>query len=296
MSNQNIVGFVNDQQVMFSAALTSDSIVWEKESQFAIQALQGNDYLNKAAVGNPAAMQNAIINVAAVGISLNPALKHAYLVPRSPGKGKPPMVFLDISYQGLLHIAMTSGSIEWGQAKIVYANDQYENSGIDKAPLHKQNTFGDKGAIVGAYCTVKTAGGDYLTEEMDLESLQKTANTSKASNGPWKMWWSEMARKTVVKRASKYWPKADRVNVASNVLNEHEGLTDDFTEKDVTPTQVTVSQEQAASLIEAAVIAGVDEAYICSKARVASIHDIEASRYEAAINHLKGLGIKHEDN
>ena len=105
-----------------------------------------------------------------------------------------------------------------------------------------------------------------------------------------------MARKTVVKRASKYWPKADRVNVASNVLNEHEGLTEDFMEKDVTPTQVTVSEEQSAALIDAAAIAGVDESYICSKARVASIHDIEASRYEAAINHLKGLGIKHESN
>lgn len=296
MSNQDVVGFVNDQQVMFSAALTSDSIVWEKESQFAIQALQGNDYLSKAAVSNPAAMQNAIINVAAVGISLNPALKHAYLVPRSPGKGKPPMVFLDISYQGLLHIAMTSGSIEWGQAKIVYANDQYENSGIDKAPLHKQNTFGEKGAVVGAYCTVKTAGGDYLTEEMDLEALQKTANTSKASNGPWKMWWSEMARKTVVKRASKYWPKADRVSTASNVLNEHEGLAEDFNEKDVTPTQDTVSIEQASALVEAAKVAGVDEAYICSKARVATIDDIEASRFDAAMNHLKGLGIIHEGN
>jgi recombinational DNA repair protein RecT len=110
------------------------------------------------------------------------------------------------------------------------------------------------------------------------------------------MWWSEMARKTVVKRASKYWPKADRVSTAANVINEHEGLTDDFNEKDVTPTQETVSSEQVSALIEAANTAGVDETYICSKARVSSIDNIEASRFDAAMNHLKGLGIKHESN
>ena len=33
-----------------------------------------------------------------------------------------------------------------------------------------------------------------------------------------------MARKTVVKRASKYWPKASRLDSAIHVLNEEEGV------------------------------------------------------------------------
>lgn len=229
----DLVQFVNDQQVFFDKASSSDVIKWEKESQFAIQAFQNNSYLLEAAQKNRASAQNAIINVAAVGISLNPALKHAYLVPRSGNNGQ--QVFLDISYQGLLHIAMTSGAIEWGQAKLVYENDIYENSGIDKPPVHKQNTFGEKGGIVGAYCTVKTLSGDYLTEEMDKAALDKVASTSKAKNGPWKTWAEEMMRKTVVKRASKYWPRSERVAMAADVLNEHEGLQDERTEKDVTP-------------------------------------------------------------
>lgn len=268
----DLVQFVNDQQVLFDKASSSDVVTWEKESQFAIQAFQNNEYLLKAAQGNPTSAQNAIVNVAAVGISLNPALKHAYLVPRSPGKGKPPMVFLDISYQGLLHIAMTSGAIEWGQAKLVYENDHYENAGIDKPPVHKQNTFGDKGAIVGAYCTVKTASGDYLTEEMDLAAIQKIANTSKAANGPWKMWWEEMARKTVVKRASKYWPRADRVAIAADVLNEHEGLQDERIEKDVT-TVVQASDN--------------DKKWVRAiKSESQKLEDIEDANYRA---HIAGL-------
>ncbi|MGP0745242.1 recombinase RecT, partial [Escherichia coli] len=88
------------------------------------------------------------INVAAIGITLNPASKLAYLVPRDG------MVCLDISYMGLLHIAMESGVISWGQAKLVHANDTYESNGLDKAPTHKYNAFGDRGDIVGVYCTV----------------------------------------------------------------------------------------------------------------------------------------------
>jgi len=205
---------------LFRSAQSSDLVAWEKESQFAIQQVQKNDFLLKVCRSNQTSLQNAIINVAAIGISLNPANKHAYLVPRDG------MVCLDVSYMGLMHLAVQSGSIEWGQAKLVYANDTYQNMGIDKPPSHQQQTFGDKGQIVGAYCTVKLKSGDYLTEEMDMAALDKVRSTSKAQNGPWKTFPEEMMRKTVVKRAAKYWPSSDRVNDAINVINEHEGLVE----------------------------------------------------------------------
>lgn len=214
----SIVEFVKQQEPLFTNALSADVLRWEKESQFAIQYFQKNDFLAKTALSNPTSAQNAIINVAAIGISLNPASKLAYLVPRDG------MVCLDISYMGLLHIAMESGVISWGQAKLVHANDTYESNGLDKAPAHKYNAFGDRGEIVGVYCTVKTPAGDYLTEEMSLAEIKQVEATSKAKNGPWKNFWSEMARKTVVKRASKYWPKASRLDSAIHVLNEEEGV------------------------------------------------------------------------
>ncbi|MDK9585819.1 RecT family recombinase [Lelliottia wanjuensis] len=213
-----IVEFVKQQEPLFCGALTDQSVTWSKESQFAIQLFQKNDYLAKTALGNPTSAQNAIINVAAIGITLNPASKLAYLVPRDG------MVCLDISYMGLLHLAQATGSIKWGQCKLVYSNDTYESNGLDTAPTHKYNAFGDRGVVVGGYCTVKTPDGDYLTEEMSLAEIKATEATSKAKNGPWKNFWEEMARKTIVKRASKYWPRADRLDNAIHVINEDEGI------------------------------------------------------------------------
>lgn len=214
----SIVEFVKQQEPLFVGAVTDQSVTWAKESQFAIQYFQRNDYLAKTALSNPTSAQNAIINVAAIGITLNPASKLAYLVPRDG------MVCLDISYMGLLHLAQSTGSIKWGQCKLVYSNDTYESNGLDTAPTHKYNAFGDRGEVVGGYCTVKTADGDYLTEEMSLAEIKATEATSKAKNGPWKNFWEEMARKTIVKRASKYWPRAERLDNAIHVINEDEGI------------------------------------------------------------------------
>ena len=223
MNGFDVVGFVGSQVGLFTQALSDQSITWQKEQQFAIQAFQKNDYLAKVAMANPSSAQNAIINVAAIGITLNPAAKLAYLVPRDGG------VHLDISYMGLLHLAQVSGAIQWGQCKLVYANDTYESNGLDSAPTHKYNAFGDRGAVVGGYCTVKTAQGDYLTEEMSLAEIKQVETSSKAKNGPWKNWWDEMARKTIVKRASKYWPRVERLDMAVHHLNTDggEGFADE---------------------------------------------------------------------
>ncbi|PKB90949.1 recombinase RecT [Ewingella americana] len=230
----NIVEFVNQQEPLFVSTLTDQGVKWAKESQFAIQAFQRNETLYNTAVSNPSSAQNAIINLAAIGITLNPASKLAYLVPR---KG---VVCLDISYMGLLHLAQSTGSILWGQCKLVHSNDVYESNGLDSAPSHKYNAFGDRGVVVGGYCTVKTPEGDYLTEEMSLAEIKATEATSNAKNGPWKNFWDEMARKTIVKRASKYWPRAERLDTAINYVNTEGGEGNNFSEKaapekDITP-------------------------------------------------------------
>lgn len=233
------------QEQAFSQMGSDDAIVWAKESQFAMQALQNSKFLNEAAWKNQASLKNAIINVASIGISLNPALKHAYLVPRSIEKGKPAAICLDISYMGLMHLAQQTGSILWGQAKIVYSGDKYENTGIDSAPSHKSNPFKpnkDRGEVIGAYCTVKTSDGSYLTEEMNIDELNKIKGASKAANGPWKTWPEEMMRKSVVKRASKYWPKVARLNQAVDTINQHEGI-DLQEEKDITPARQNPHQD-----------------------------------------------------
>lgn len=200
--------------------VNSYKLNFTKEANFALQLLQGNDYLVKAATANPAALEYAIINLASIGISLNPALKESYLVPRG---GK---ICLDISYIGLTKLATDTGSIEWVQAEIVKEKDTFEYLGVGKAPLHKMNPFSDRGPVIGVYCVARLSTGEHLSTIMSRAECDaiKDKSSQAAKSGPWVTFYEEMLKKTVIKRASKLWPKSERLSSAVDVLNEHEGI------------------------------------------------------------------------
>lgn len=202
--------------------LSGGSLSFEREAGFAVQIVTGNDYAMKIAMSNRQSVINAVTNVAAIGISLNPARKQAYLVPRD---GK---ICLDISYMGLLDIAIQSGSIMWGQSELVYEQDRFELQGFDRPPLHGRNPFAsDRGPIIGAYVVVKTASGDYLTTCMSISEVFDIRDRSSAwkngQKGPWKTDEGEMIKKTVIKRAYKLWPKTERLDGAVHYLNTEGG-------------------------------------------------------------------------
>lgn len=197
-----------------------------QECLFARQQLLKNNFTLDTAAKNPNSLQAAILNVAAIGVSLNPALSHAYLVPRDGA------ICLDISFRGLVKIATDSGAIKWAKVELVYAADTFEWCGPASAPIHKANPFASKeerGEMVGGYCIAKLPDGDVMTEVMSAEDMYKVRDTSKAwkkSGGPWKDWPDEMAKKTVMKRAAKSWPQTPnrkRLDVAVEALHEAEG-------------------------------------------------------------------------
>lgn len=206
----------------FASVLTDSALNFEREAEFAIQAFQNNDFAAKIALNNRQSVVNAVTNIAAIGISLNPAKRQAHLVPRD---GK---ICLDISYMGLMDLAMATGSIRWAQAELVYAGDSFTLNGFDKPPTHSYNPFAkDRGEVVGVYVVVKTADGDYLTTCMSREDIDGIMNRSQSvksgKSSPWKTDYGEMAKKTVVKRAYKYWPKTDRLDKAIHHLNTDSG-------------------------------------------------------------------------
>ena len=213
---------IYDSRDSFAAVLTDPSINFEKEAGFAIQVLQNNDYALKVATNSRQSVINAVTNVAAIGISLNPAKRQAYLVPRD---GR---ICLDISYMGLIDLAVATGSIRWAQAELVRAADTFALNGFDAPPTHVFNPFSkERGDIVGAYVVVKTADGDYLTTPMSRDEIDGIMNRSQSvksgKSSPWKTDYGEMAKKTVVKRAYKYWPKNDRLSEAIHHLNTDGG-------------------------------------------------------------------------
>lgn len=213
----------------FNSVLVDNSISFQREAGFAIQLLESNDYALKVAMGNRQSVINAVTNTAAIGISLNPAKKQAYLVPRG---GK---ICLDISYMGLIDLAVKDGAIKWAKAELVRASDAFTVNGIGVAPTHSYNPFSkERGDVVGVYCVWKTAEGDLLSEMMSIDEINAIRDRSESwkrnQSGPWKTDPGEMARKTVVKRASKYWAgSGGRLDQAIHHLNTdgEEGLAVD---------------------------------------------------------------------
>lgn len=219
---QTVEALVWNTEPAFAAALCDKSISFQREAEFAMQIMRENDYLVTCAKNNPQSVIDAVTNIAAIGISLNPAKKHAYLVPR---KGK---VCLDIGYMGLMDLAIQSGSIRWAQAVLVHATDRFTVAGVDRPPVHERDPFAkDRGEIVGVYVVAKTIDGDYLTETMTKADIDGIMNRSEAvkkdKHTPWKTDYGEMAKKTVVKRAQKYWPKTDRLEKAVHYMDTDGG-------------------------------------------------------------------------
>ncbi|WP_368640608.1 recombinase RecT [Castellaniella ginsengisoli] len=219
---ETVQALVLNTQPAFEAVLCDKSIAFQREAEFAMQIMQANDCLIDCAVKNPQSAIDAVTNIAAIGISLNPAKKHAYLVPR---KGK---ICLDISYMGLMDLAIQSGSIRWAQAVLVHAADRFTIIGVDKPPVHERDPFAkDRGDIIGVYVVAKTADGDYLTETMTRDEIDGIMNRSESVKAgkttPWKTDYGEMAKKTVVKRAQKYWPKTERLEKAVHYMDTDGG-------------------------------------------------------------------------
>src|SRR3990167_10953117 len=108
---------INKAQDRFLEVCKGDKEKWIKESMYASQIIRNNSFLIKILGDNPQSIQDSIIQVASLGLTLNPAIKYAYLIPRS-GKA-----CLDPSYLGLIYLAQRDGCIKDVYADVVYQTD-----------------------------------------------------------------------------------------------------------------------------------------------------------------------------
>lgn len=274
---------VRDIVVKAQEKFTPDcGVSFNKEQTFAIQQLEKNEHIYNIALNNKKSVLMAMANVANVGLSLNPATKYAYLVPRDGA------IHLDISYIGLIKIATDAGSIKWVRAEVVREGDNYISNGVCQPPIHeKPKNFGKRGDVLGVYCIAKTWDGDYLVEEMDIDAINEVRSTSKAQGSqysPWNTFFPEMCKKTVIKRASKTWPKTDRMERLDNaihVINQHEGLVEEL------PTE-----QQYKLMSNYAELYGKDEnhvARIADKPNMTSVTAPDATKIISYINRVKKL-------
>jgi recombination protein RecT len=180
---------------------------FNREAGFAIQILTGSPTLMKC---EPETVRNAIVNIALTGLTLNPALKYAYLIPR---KNK---CVLDISYMGMIKILTDAGAVKNVDAGVIYSNDKYDfRRGSDPYFKH-QPALSNKGQKIGAYAIAFLRDGGFQFEILGKEEIEKIRATSESfandnarKFSPWETWEDEMWKKSALKRLFKLLPKTN---------------------------------------------------------------------------------------
>ena len=187
----------------------------EKFQQIVLGAVTANPKLLEA---NRMSLFRACRDAAEIGLSLNPALRQADILVR---KG---MAQFQPRYGGLMELARRSGQVKTIYAHVVRDGDTFEYElGTDKTLRHKPI---GTGALTHAYCVWVLRDGTKDFEVMtkaDIESIKKRSPAG--ANGPWGSDESEMWRKSVVRRASKYWPASPEMERVAAAFNEIEGET-----------------------------------------------------------------------
>lgn len=238
---EKVTAFIGKQEGVFTKLNQNalNALDFIQECEFAMQLLMKNSYTLDAARLNPDSLHMAIANVAAIGITLNPAHKFAYLVPRRDKVSKELTICLDISYRGLTKLATDTGLIKALKAELVYTNDDFQYKGFHEKPDFKADVFADRGELVGVYAMALMTDGSVLVETMTIEAVNKIRDDSEAhkaavkkggwtlKNNVWVKYYGEMVKKTVIKRAHKTLPTSKGTEIlgkAIEIINEHEGI------------------------------------------------------------------------
>jgi recombination protein RecT len=152
---------------------------------------------------------------------------------------------------GVLKRARNSGEIASLIAQVVHERDRFLWRPCDAAAPIEHETpplTEDRGKPIGAYAIARLKDGSVVAEVMNHAEIEKVRNVSRAKgSGPWIQWWDQMARKTVIRRLSKYLPMdAAPLEV---LLNRDERLGQPQGDADAGP--MVIDGEASASKLDA---------------------------------------------
>tara|TARA_R110000851_G_scaffold82260_1_gene180405 strand:+ start:133 stop:1041 length:909 start_codon:yes stop_codon:yes gene_type:complete len=203
------------------------------ELGFALQLFEASPTLQKC---DPTSILNSVVNVARTSITLNPAMRLCYLIPR---KGK---CILEFSYMGLVAMLRDNNCIRTISATIVYADDEFDydpasNNITHKPTFAKTEQEHNSREIIGCYSRATLPTNDVVFEFMpmwEIDKVKKMSAGSGSASSAWNTWKDEMIKKSVIKRHFKMLISgnaSDALQTALKVENEAHPLINNFTEK-----------------------------------------------------------------
>jgi len=169
----------------------------------------------------------ALIRASQLGLDCSGTLGSGYLVPYyNRAKQCTECQFIP-GYRGLIDLARRSNEIAAIEAHAVYVDDVFEvQYGTEPRLIHKPSLKTDRREEFICFYAVGTLrDGTKQLEMMTLADVKKIQSMSKMGNrGPWVDHFSEMGRKTAVRRLCKYLPMSTELEKALQHDNEVEGL------------------------------------------------------------------------
>lgn len=162
----------------------------------------------------------SLLQSAALGLEIG---THAHLVPYRI-KGGAYRCQLIPDYRGLLELIRRTGQVTAVRTEVVYADDLFElELGTRVRCVHIPNLNPPDGPrqIIAVYGVAEfTAGGQHF-EWMSKRQVDGIRNRSRATgeDSPWATDYDQMARKTLIRRMSKYLPSSVELRQALEVEN-----------------------------------------------------------------------------
>lgn len=180
----------------------------------------------------PITIYQSILQTASMGLTLNPALQHCYLIPRRAGENGPMICYPSPGYRGMIHMCMDSGQLIQMRAIEVYQADKFRFMGPIEKPVHEPvltDTHREQKFCKGAYAICEYTNGSYSTEYVDRNTIDTIRKMSEVPNSiMFTKLWTEGFKKIAIRRLCKTVSiNSVRLNVAIDVLNKHEGITFD---------------------------------------------------------------------
>lgn len=197
---------------------------FKREASFAAQIINGNDKLMETDMNS---RLQSVLNVAQIGLTLNPAAKEAYLIPRFV-KGKILCQFMP-SYIGLTKLLTDAGAIRNVYANVVYDGDEFDiEIGSEQKVTHRPHILSGKakGNIKAVYSVAILPTGEKQIDYMDIAELHEIRERSetykafianKIKSCTWVTDESEMMRKTMIRRIYKYLPKSNNATLNDRI-------------------------------------------------------------------------------
>ena len=147
-------------------------------------------------------LMGALLTCTQLGLEPDSVSGRAYLIPYKD------QCTLIIGYKGLMELARRSGEIVTLEARIVYEGDLFDYEyGTTAAITHRPQMDAEERKPKAAYAVAHLKEGGVQFEVMshaEIEAIR--SRSSAATKGPWVTDWTEMARKTVMRRLCKYLP------------------------------------------------------------------------------------------